>query len=430
MSTRQATPAAVSPPFHSDGERPSLFSRAWLIVALLCVVGCLNYLDRIMLTTMRDSVKAAIPMSDAQFGLLTSVFLWIYGALSPFAGFLADRLNRSHVIIGSLFLWSLTTWATSHATTFEQLLATRAIMGLSEACYLPAALALITDYHSGPTRSLAIAIHLCGVSIGSGLGGLGGWLAERHGWAFAFHLFGIIGIIYAVILIFTLRDLPRSATGTSPTAPAVPRVGFLDGLRSLFSRGSFLLLLLHWGLMGLAGWGVIGWMPTYLQQQFHLGQGQAGLSATISLQISTLVGLIFGGFLADRWSRKHERGRLYVAILGMLIAAPAIFLTATTSMLWIAILGLAIFGFARSWTDGNTMPILCTICDARYRATGFGILNLFACVIGGLTIYAGGILRDADLNVRHMFEFSAAALIICAILLSCIKPSLSSRPQS
>lgn len=397
-------------------------SRAWLIVGLLCVVACLNYLDRVMLTTMRDSVKSAIPMTDAQFGLLTSVFLWVYGLLSPFAGFLADRLSRTRVIIGSLFLWSLTTWLTSHCVNFDQLLITRAVMGLSEACYLPAALALIADYHRGPTRSLAVGIHNCGVSIGSGLGGMGGWLAERHGWSFAFSLFGIMGVVYAVLLVFGLRDAPRQidAESTSPTTEE--KVSFLPALRSLFSQRSFIVLLAHWGLMGLAAWGIVGWMPTYLQHQFHLGQGEAGFAATGYLQISTVIGLIIGGAWADRWSRKHERGRLHVAILGMCIAAPAIFLTSNTETFSIAIAGLVIFGFARACTDGNTMPILCMVSDPRYRATGFGVLNLFACGIGGLTIYAGGALRDANVNVRHMFEFSAVGLLVCAVLLSFIKP--------
>lgn len=404
-----------------DAADHRLPSRAWLIVALLCVVACLNYLDRVMLTTMRDSVKSAIPMTEAQFGLLTSVFLWVYGLLSPFAGFLADRLSRTRVIIGSLFLWSLTTWLTSHCVTFDQLLLTRAIMGLSEACYLPAALALIADYHRGPTRSLAVGIHNCGVSIGSGLGGMGGWLAERHGWSFAFSLFGIIGIVYSVLLVFGLRDAPQQ--GDTSTAGDSEKVSFLPALRSLFGQKSFLVLLAHWGLMGLAAWGIVGWMPTYLQQQFDLGQGEAGFAATGYLQISTVIGLLIGGAWADRWSRKHERGRLYVAILGMCIAAPAIFVTSNTETFAIAIAGLMIFGFARACTDGNTMPILCMVSDSRYRATGFGVLNLFACGIGGLTIYAGGALRDANVNVRHMFEFSAAGLLVCAVLLYRIKPN-------
>ena len=152
----------------------TLIPGAWKVVALLSVVGCLNYLDRIMVTTMRVSLIEAIPMTEAQFGLLTSVFLWVYGLLSPFAGFLADRFNRSRVIIISLFVWSVITWLTSYATSFETLLATRALMGISEACYIPAALALIADYHSSSSRSLATGIHMAGIMAGQSLGFIGG----------------------------------------------------------------------------------------------------------------------------------------------------------------------------------------------------------------------------------------------------------------
>src|SRR5688500_18217454 len=151
------TTALPRPPTGSDLKSPG---RAWFVVGLLCVVGCLNYLDRNMIMTMRKSLVEAIPMTDAQFGLLTSVFLWVYGILSPLAGFLADRFSRSRVIIVSLFVWSAVTWLTSYATTFEGLLIARALMGISEACYIPAALALITDYHRGSTRSFATGVHV------------------------------------------------------------------------------------------------------------------------------------------------------------------------------------------------------------------------------------------------------------------------------
>ena len=201
---------ALNPTLPASDNRAaaSTIPGAWLVVALLCFVGCLNYLDRIMITTMRTSIVEAIPMTDAQFGLLTSVFLWIYGLLSPFAGFLADRYSRSRVIIVSLFVWSLVTWLTGHAKTFEQLLATRALMGISEACYIPAALALIVDYHRGPTRSLATGIHLAGIMVGQSMGFVGGWIAEDHNWTTAFLVFGIVGIVYSLVLAFTLKDAP------------------------------------------------------------------------------------------------------------------------------------------------------------------------------------------------------------------------------
>ena len=411
--------------------RPSTaVTQAWLCVALLWFVALLNYLDRIILTTMRNSVTEAIPMTEAQFGLLTAVFLWVYAVLSPFAGFLADRFSRRRVIIISLFAWSAITWLTGHAKTFDQLLFARGIMGISEAFYLPAGMALIMDYHRGPTRSLANGIHLSGVFVGSGLGGLGGWLAERHGWGYAFNLFGIVGVVYSLVLIFLLRDGPREhAPALESSAPST-ETSFIPALKSLFSRGSFFVALIYWGVLGLAGWGVAGWMPTYFKEQFHLGQGAAGFSATGYLQAAVLVGVIVGGALTDRWSRLGEHRRITITVIGLCFAAPGILLVANTSLLAVAIGGLMLYGLMRSFADVNMMPILCLVCDPRYRATGYGILNMFACLVGGLTIYAGGLLRDAHVDVSKIFQFSAVSLIVGAVLLFFVKPIKLPRPDA
>lgn len=402
-------------------------ARAWLTVGLLWFVACLNYLDRVMLTTMRASLVDAIPMTDAQFGLLTSVFLWVYALLSPFAGYLADRFSRSRVVLGSLLVWSAITWLTGHAQTFNQLLLARALMGVSEACYLPAALALIMDYHRGPTRSLATGVHMTGIMVGAGLGGLGGWLADRHDWGYAFTLFGMIGVVYAVVLILLLREAPREGVADSPGGGRTDPVQFKKAWASLFSRGAFLLALVFWGLNGLVGWALVGWLPTYLGEHFELSQGAAGLSATGYLQGASLLGVLIGGAWADRWSRSNQRGRMFVPAIGFCLAAPAIFLASVTSLLPVAIAGLILYGLGRAFADSNMMPILCLVADPRYRATGYGILNLCSCVIGGLTLYAGGALRDAELNVRLLFQAAAASLMLCAGLLALIKPVPSSR---
>jgi MFS family permease len=375
-----------------------------------------------MITTMRGSLMEAIPMTDAQFGLLTSVFLWVYGILSPFAGYLADRFSRSRVIIASLLVWSALTWLTGHAKTFDQLLVVRALMGVSEATYIPAALALIADYHRGATRSLATGVHMTGISVGAGLGGLGGWLAEREGWSYAFILFGTVGVAYAVLLLFLLRDAPRE--GVNPAAPADPgqRIQFGEALVRLFGNGPFLIMLAYWGLLGLTGWAVIGWTPTYFNERFHLSQGVAGLSATGYLQAATLLGLLIGGAWADRWSRTHHRARILVPFVGLCIAAPAVFLMARTSLLPVALIGLMLYGAGRNFGDSNMMPVLCMVCDPRYRATSYGVLNLFSCVIGGMSIYAGGALRDAQVNVNNLFLFASGTLVVCAVLLFLVKP--------
>jgi MFS family permease len=397
-------------------------SGAWLVVGLLWFVACLNYLDRVMITTMRSSLTEDIPMTDAQFGMLTAVFLWVYGLLSPMAGFLADRFSRSRIIILSLVAWSLITWLTGHAKTFEQLLLARALMGISEACYIPAALALIADYHRGATRSLATGIHVTGVTIGSGLGGVAGWIAEKQGWTYAFGLFGVVGVVYGTLLIFMLRDATNTESKPILSKAHAP-VRFGEALVSLLSNGSFLLMIAFWSLTAAASWGVTGWMPTYLGEHFQLGQGKAGISATVYHHTASVFGLIAGGLWADRWSRTHSRARILVPVIGLCFAVPGLLLAANSSILIMAIIGLMVYGMSRSFTDSNMMPILCMVCDPRYRATGFGVLNLFGCIVGGTTIYVGGILRDHDVDVRYVFCFSAVGLLVCAVLLFLVRPA-------
>ncbi|MET7257187.1 MFS transporter [Dyadobacter jiangsuensis] len=405
----------IAKPFPED--KPALY--AWLVVVMLCLVGCLNYLDRMMITTMRSSIVAAIPMSETQFGLLTSVFLWVYGLLSPVAGFLADRFSRSKVIIISLLVWSLVTWLTSQAVTFEQLLATRALMGISEACYIPAALALIMDYHPEKTKSLATGIHMGGVMFGQSLGFIGGWLAENHSWNFAFKVFGGFGIVYAVLLALALRD-PRMVTqqsGKDVNRPA----GFAGAIGRLLGTPSYLFAILYWGLISIVGWLVVAWLPTYFKEHFTLSQSMAGVYSTGYFHTASLAGVLLGGFLADRWSRHNPRARVLVPLYGLLIGAPAIFLASNTAVLSVAVGCFMLYALTRTFTDANMMPILSMIVDARYRATAYGILNMFSCIVGGLGIYAGGMLRDADVPLSAMFKVAAGLMLVCVVVLRYIR---------
>lgn len=402
-------------------KKSRFISQAWLTVALLCVVGALNYLDRTMITTMRESVVSSIPMTNAQFGLLTSMFLWIYGLLSPFAGFLADKFNRSKVIIGSLLVWSLITLLTSQVKTYEQLLFTRALMGISEACYIPAAFALIVDYHKGSTRSLATGIHIAGIMVGQSLGFMGGFIAEKYHWTSAFTLFGTIGIAYSAVLIFTLRDAPKTKEIITKD-DASETVNFVSALKNIFGSTSFILTLIYFSLLGIVGWMIMGWLPTYYREHFNVSQSLAGLYATGYIYPAALVGVIVGGFLADKWSKKNPRARILVPVIGLLIAAPFIFIASYTSILIVAIICFMVFVFTRSFTDANMMPVLCLIIDSRYLATAYGVLNLFACIVGGFGIYLAGMLRDAKIDLSKVFQSASLLMVISAILLYMVKP--------
>jgi MFS family permease len=405
----------------ADINESGLVKGGWLVVALLSVAGGLNYLDRTMITTMRSSVVDAIPMSDAQFGLLTSVFLWVYGLFSPLAGFLADRFSRSRVIFLSLSLWSAVTWLTGYSTTFGQLLFSRVLMGITEACYIPASLALIVDYHRGTTRSLASGVHESGIFVGSSLGFVGGWIAEKQEWNTAFTIFGLAGVFYSLVLAFILRDVNDRSVTPAKERPA-EKINFLEAVKDLFTRGSFLLMLGFWGLLGIVGWLVIGWLPTYYKEHFNLSQGIAGLYATGYLYPASIAGLLTGGYLADRWSKTRRLARIYVPVIGLCIAAPCIFMASYTSVLPLAIFFFMIYAITRVFSDANMMPILCMVADPRYRATGYGILNFFSCIIGGIGLYAGGVLRDSHIELRSIYQFAALILLICAALLFLVKP--------
>src|SRR5215469_4201952 len=204
---------------------------AWLVVFLLWPVVMLNYLDRQMVSTIRESIRADIPSitNDREFGTLMAMFMWVYAILSPVGGYIADKFNRRWVVIGSLVVWSAVTWATGHAETYSQMLTFRGLMGISEAFYMPAALALIADFHTGNSRARAVGIHQSGIYAGLALGGIGGYIAQTSSWRNCFTWFGLAGVLYAIVLIAALRnrsaDIPVRSNATNPTAESSSNAG-------------------------------------------------------------------------------------------------------------------------------------------------------------------------------------------------------------
>ena len=395
---------------------------AWLVVALLVPVALLNYLDRQMLAAMKFSVMQDVPDIglEANWGKILALFKWVYAILSPIGGYLADRFSRRYVIVGSLFVWSGVTWATGHVTTYEQMLATRALMGVSEAFYIPAALALIADFHTGHTRSRAVGAHQMGIYCGVIVGGFSGYVADSPnlGWRWAFDACGIVGVLYALPLFFLLRNPPRQSAEGAKTSP-------LGAVRELLTNTAFILLVLYFTLPALAGWVVRDWMPAILKEQFHIGQGKAGVSATLFWQVAAIFGAVSGGWLADWWMRRTERGRIYVSAIGMGLIVPAMFgvgYSPQTGALWVAIFFLLMFGLGWGFFDCNNMPILCQIARPHLRATGYGIMNLVSISCGGFADWGFGIMRDNQVPLHMIFGVFASAAVISVVLVLLIRP--------
>jgi MFS family permease len=394
---------------------------AWLVVLLLWPVALLNYLDRQMLAAMKFSVMEDIPtiVTEANWGRMLGQFKWVYAFLSPVGGYMADRFGRRPIIWGSLFVWSAVTWATGHVTTYDGLLWTRSLMGISEAFYIPAALALIADFHSGATRSRAIGAHQMAIYCGVIVGGFSGYVADSPslGWRWAFGACGVVGMAYALPLALLLRDAPVRAA-----AAAGPRRSPLQSARELLANGSFVLLVLYFTLPALAGWVVRDWMPAILKQEFAIGQGQAGVSATLYWQLAAIVGALLGGLLADRWMRRSERGRIFTSAIGMSLIVPAMFGVGHASTLAIAVAFLVLFGLGWGAFDCNNMPILCQVVQPHLRATGYGLMNFVSISCGGFADWGFGALRDARVPTGAIFGIFSLAAIVSIVLILLVRP--------
>lgn len=396
---------------------------AWFVVALLAPVALLNYLDRQMLATMKASMVGDIPSiaNRADWGLILGSFKWTYALLSPFGGYLADRISKRWVVGASLFTWSIVTWWTGHATSFHEMLAVRALMGISEAFYMPAALALVADYHSGATRSRAIGVHQAGIYLGQICGGFAGYIADApaFGWRWAFSTCGVVGVFYAIPLLWFVRD--RQPTASTATSEAPRAEGGV--VRGLFGNANFILLVLYFTLPAIAGWVVRDWMPDILRERFHLGQGTAGMNAILYVQIASIVGVIVGGALADRWMRRNRRGRIFTSAIGMLLFLPALFSVGNAGTLAVAVFGLIAFGLGWGFFDCNNMPILCQVARPELRATGYGIMNLVSISCGGFGDWLFGSLRDRHVPLNLIFGVFAGVALLSVVLVLLIRPA-------
>ncbi len=358
----------------------------WVVVGLLWVVALLNYMDRQMLSTMKEAMQIDIVelQSAANFGYLMAVFLWIYGLMSPVSGIIADRLNRKWLIVGSLFVWSSVTYLMGVADTYDQVLWLRAVMGVSEALYIPAALSLIADYHTGKSRSLAIGIHMTGLYMGQAVGGFGATVAATFSWHTTFHWFGIIGIAYALVLILFLHDKK-----TEPVLGPVPEKtenreseSVFTSLKSLLTNVAFWVILLYFAAPSLPGWATKNWLPTLFAENLDMPMAQAGPISTITIAVSSFIGVVIGGTLSDKWVQRNLRGRVYTGAIGLGLTIPSLLLLGFGHNI-VAVVGAGLlFGIGYGIFDTNNMPILCQFVSARQRATAYGVMNMVGVFAG------------------------------------------------
>ncbi|MCC6585839.1 MAG: MFS transporter [Bryobacterales bacterium] len=384
----------------------------WQLVGFLFCIGALNYGDRTAISSVFPLLRTQFNATDVELGAIGTLFLWCYAIASPIAGSLADRVSRSRAIVISLVGWSVITLLTGLATSMTQILITRALLGFAEAAYLPAAIALIADYHSSKTRATAIGLHTAGLTFGLVAGGAGaGYLAEHFGWRFGFMILGAGGLVLAAFAHWFLRDQSSAAE----RARAEPPLPVFRSIATLLTIPSVVIVFVEAMIVAVGTWIFLNWLPLYFTETYKMSLAAAGFTGTFMLQGAATIGLISGGYLSDAVAGSQPRRRMLLQTICYWLAAP--FLLAFLYEPRLAILNASIFCFSLFGRTGSTneTPLLCDLLAPKLRSTAIGLMNAANCFAGGLGVILAGVFKST-FGLGGVFGGISALMVAGAIL--------------
>ncbi len=388
----------------------------WILVAILFLAASLNYADRGALTAVFPLLRKDLGMSDMALAAIGSFFLWSYALFSPLAGYLGDRFSRSVLVTWSVVAWSVVTVLTSFVQTTEQLLAMRVLLGVAESLYIPAALALIAEHHTTPTRAMAMALHLAGFYSGVVFGGtVAGYLGDSYGWRPSLLLLGGVGLLLGLLCKLTVFGLP-SGLSTEAAPEKQPMPSFARSFSDLARTASYWVLLLEAMLLAIGTWIFANWLPLYFSETFKMSLSGAGFAGTFPVQAGAMIGILAGGYLSDRVARKAVQRRMLLHGLCYLAAAPLLLVFVGSSS-YIVILS-AVFGYSllRALGGANANPLLCDLLPKNRWSTAVGLMNTTNCFAGGAGILIAGYLKR-DFGLGGIFAGTAGIVLAAGILL-------------
>jgi MFS family permease len=410
-------------------------SYKWRIVAMLWCISFFNYADRQAIFSVFPLLEREMHLTPVQLGLLGSGFAWVYGLAAPLAGIVVDRARRKTVILGGLHAWSVICLATVVSRNFTHLFLIRAAEGLGETFYFPASTSMLSDYHDSLTRSRALGLHQTAVYMGTiGGGFFAGLIAEAYGWRWSFIVFGGLGVLLGMVLTRFLVEPPRGAADTVDRGPEraalqgnVSRDQSFGAFLRLVGRTPTLLCLL--GAFMCANFVAVvllSWMPKFLYDRFHMGLAMSGLTATVFVQLASMVGAPVGGWLADLWRRRSPRGRMAVQTVGVLGGAPFVVLCGMTASVATLVVSLTLWGFFKGLYDANIFASAFDVVPPEARGRTAGFMNMIGWLAGGGSApLAIGVIAErtslgAALALASLVYVAAAALLIAGMMM--VKP--------
>jgi len=382
---------------------------------MLWFVCLFNYADRQAIYSVFPLLKSEMQLDDIQLGVVGGSFMWVYAAALPFAGVIGDHFSRKTLILGGLIFWSLITLATAISTRYWHLVLFRGLEGLGEAFYFPASMSLISDYHSPRTRSRAMSFHQSSVYVGTIVGGTAaGFLAQHYGWRRGFYIFGGLGIVLGMVLLFLLKEPVRGQSEQMEIVPERDEPILISILKILGTPMVLILILVFTGANFVAAI-FLTWMPSYLNRNFGMSLSMAGLNATFWLQIASILGVVSGGFLADRLVRRHGGGRMLTQSVGLLLGVPFIFLTGWTHWIPLLVIAMVGFGYFKGLYDANIWASLYDVVPVRRRGTALGLMNAIGWLGGG-----AGAVTIAAMSARYGMSASLSATSVIYVVFGTI----------
>lgn len=364
----------------ADSEKLSPNYR-WHVVAMLWGIAFFNYADRQAIFSVFPLLQQSMGLTNVELGLLGSAFAWVYGLGALFAGSIVDRIRRKTSILGGLYAWSAICMATALPNGFRGLFVMRALEGIGEAFYFPASMSLVSDYHGPATRSRAIGVHQTSVYVGTIAGGFfAGWIGQQYGWRWSFIVFGGAGILLGLVLSKWLREPARGAA--EQIEPGI-KLSAGETLRMIVRQPGALLLLGAFFCANFVAVVLLTWMPKFLFDRFHMTLAMSGLTATIYVQLASMVGAVCGGWMADRWRAKRRGGRMLVQMVGVFGGAPCVVLCGMTQSLGWLIAALTVWGFFKGLYDANIFASVFDVIRPEARGSAAGMMNTVGWLGGG-----------------------------------------------
>jgi MFS family permease len=403
---------------------PSHRNYKWYVVGMLWWIAFFNYADRQAVFSVFPLLSREFHLSNLQLGLLGSSFAWVYGLSAPLVGNIVDRVRRKTAILAGLQIWSFICMATALSRTFVHLLIFRAAEGLGETVYFPASMSLISDYHGKTTRSRAMGTHQTSVYMGTIAGGFfAGLIGQHYGWRSSFVIFGACGVLLGVILNKFLFEPARGAAdrkdiGADAPAPATPRrMSIPEFLKLIWSTPTLLLCMAAFMCENFTAMVLFTWMPTFLYQRFSLSLAMAGLTATLYVQVTSMLGSPLGGWLADSLRMRMPGGRILVQAIGIFFEAPfAVWCALTGSMVWL-IASLILWGIFKGFYEANIFASVFDVIRPEARGTATGFMNMMGWLAGGGSApVVVGFLADR-IGLSHAMAVTASSYVLASILL-------------